>query len=133
MHDAMVEAAAYVLTARPHRGQAAFRRLLDKPDKATEVYQGTDEPFLRNLDDFAHIPGSPAAYWLSSELLEIFKSPPADRRGKRCRAGRSADIRRLPVRAALVGSPMRKRLAVDGVGCHLQKAASTRPTAQTSI
>ena len=76
MHDAMVEAAAYVLTARPHRGQAAFRRLLDKPDKATEVYQGTDEPFLRHPDDFAHIPGSPAAYWLSSELLEIFKAHP---------------------------------------------------------
>ena len=44
MHDAMVEAAAYVLAARPHHGQASFRRLLDKTDKASEVYHRANRP-----------------------------------------------------------------------------------------
>lgn len=73
MHDAMVEAAAYILSARPHQGEASFLRLLDEPDKASAVYEGEDEPFNRQPDDFGHIPGSPAAYWLSPQLLRVFQ------------------------------------------------------------
>jgi hypothetical protein len=73
MHDAMVEAAAYALAAEPHHHQASFRRLQDYPDKSSAVYEGTDKPFVRRPDDFTHIPGSPAAYWLSPQLLDIFR------------------------------------------------------------
>jgi len=79
MHDAMVEAAAYVLAAQPHHGQATFRRLLDHPNKAAAVYERDDPLFIRRPDDFAHIPESPTAYWLSSELLRLFTTrPPLD-------------------------------------------------------
>ena len=73
MHNAMVEAAAYVLTAQPHHGQASFRRLLDYSDKASAVYDRADQPFVRRPDDFANIIGSPAAYWLSPHLFDIFR------------------------------------------------------------
>jgi Eco57I restriction-modification methylase len=73
MHDAMVEAAAYVLASEPHHRQASFRRLQGYQDKASAVYEGTDRPFVRRPDDFTHIPGSPAAYWLSPQLLDIFR------------------------------------------------------------
>lgn len=77
MHNAMVEAAAYVLTAQPHHGQATFRRLLDHQNKALAVCEGTDQLFIRRPDDFANIPESPAAYWLSLELLRFFETRPA--------------------------------------------------------
>jgi hypothetical protein len=77
MHDAMVEAAAYVLGAHPHHRDSTFQRLLEVRDKASAVYEGGGELFVRRPDDFAHIPGSPAAYWLPPELLEIFQDQPA--------------------------------------------------------
>ncbi|MDQ4145723.1 MAG: BREX-1 system adenine-specific DNA-methyltransferase PglX [Actinomycetota bacterium] len=76
MHDAMVEAAAYVLSARPHHHEANFRRLLDEPDKASAVYGGTGDQFVRRPDDFVHVPGSSAAYWLSPRLLRVFRDHP---------------------------------------------------------
>ena len=72
MHDAMVQAAAYVLAAQPHHGEASFRRLVDKPDKASAVYERADAPFVRRPEDFTRIPGSPAAYWLPQRALDIF-------------------------------------------------------------
>lgn len=77
MHDAMVEAAAYVLSAQPRHGKAKFRRLLDERDKASAVYERADELYVRWPTDFVHIPESPAAYWLSPELLELFKTHPS--------------------------------------------------------
>ena len=53
MHDAMVEAAAYVLSSQPHHRQASFRRILDYSDKAEAVYERTDQPFVRRPEDFA--------------------------------------------------------------------------------
>jgi hypothetical protein len=78
MHDAMVEAAAYVLRARPHHGEAVFRRLLDAKDKAAATYaQAGDEVFVRRPDDFMRIPGAPAAYWLALSLIELFERFPS--------------------------------------------------------
>lgn len=77
MHDAMVEAAAYVLTAQPNHSQAAFRRLLDYPDKASAIHGVRDRWFIRRPEEFGKIPGSPTAYWLSSELLRLFETQPS--------------------------------------------------------
>ena len=77
MHGAMVEAACYVAAASPHREQATFRRLLDAPDKAAAVYDGHGDSFIRRPTDFAAVPGSPAAYWVAPELLEVFRSRPS--------------------------------------------------------
>jgi hypothetical protein len=78
MHEAMVEAAAYVLRGRPHHGEAVFRRLLDAKDKASATYTSIgDEVFVRRPDDFARIPGSPTAYWLPQTLIDAFDRLPA--------------------------------------------------------
>lgn len=77
MHDAMVETAAYVLTARPHHGQAEFHRCLDYLDKSSAVYEGAHETFFCRPEDFVHIPGSPAAYWLSADQLDILTTHPS--------------------------------------------------------
>jgi len=73
MHDALVQAAAYVLSAQPHHDQATFRRLLDERDKAAAVYNKSGKSFVRRPDDFRCILGSPAAYWLTSTMLDIFR------------------------------------------------------------
>ena len=109
MHDAMVQAAAYVLTARPHHGQVSFRRLIDKPDKASDVTMVlADTPFVRRPEDFASIPGSPAAYWLSpNECSRFFKRETAGSRSSKhrmCEWG-SQRLGRLPIRPTLVGDP----------------------------
>jgi hypothetical protein len=72
MHEAMVEAAAYVLQRQPHDGTATFRRLLDEPDKATAVYNGTGPTYQRQPNDFTAIPEQPTAYWASDSLLAMF-------------------------------------------------------------
>ncbi|WUJ74692.1 BREX-1 system adenine-specific DNA-methyltransferase PglX [Kribbella soli] len=72
MHEAMVEAAAYVLQARPHTGTAAFRRLLDEPDRASAIYAGTGLIYEREPHDFNAIPEQPVAYWLPDQLLTSF-------------------------------------------------------------
>lgn len=75
MHSAMVEAAAYVLGARPHHGEAVFRRLLEVEDKAAHAYAPAGhETFMRRPDVFAGIPGAPAAYWLDPALREVFEA-----------------------------------------------------------
>jgi hypothetical protein len=74
MHGAMVEAAAYVLSAGATRTTASFRRLLDEPDKAAAVYDAAGEVFVRAPGDFSYIPGAPIAYWLPPELLDLFRT-----------------------------------------------------------
>jgi len=74
MHDAMVEASAYVLRAQLHHGEAVFRRLLDAKDKASATYKNPgEEVYIRRPDDFMCIPGAPAAYWLPLSLVELFE------------------------------------------------------------
>jgi hypothetical protein len=73
MHDALVQAAAYVLSAQLHHDQATFRRLLDERDKPAAIYDGSGKSFVRRPDDFTRIPGSPAAYWLSPKMLDVFR------------------------------------------------------------
>lgn len=74
MHGAMVEAAAYVLSARVHHGEAAFTRLIDTVDKSSALLGEKGQTFVRKPEDFTHLPGSPMGYWISPTLLEVFKS-----------------------------------------------------------
>jgi hypothetical protein len=76
MHEAMVEAAAYVVHALPQDGAATFRRLLDEPDRSAAVYNGSGPVFTWNPQDFLAIPEQPAAYWISRELLGVYDQLP---------------------------------------------------------
>lgn len=76
MHGAMVEAAAYVIGWKPHKGNAVFRRLLDEPAKGPAVHSGAGETYVRQPSDFADIPGGPAAYWIDDALLKVFRANP---------------------------------------------------------
>ena len=76
MHGAMVEAAAYVIGSLPHRGDAVFRRLLEVAAKGPAIYDGLGETYVRQPQQFADIPGGPAAYWIDDTLLEIFRTKP---------------------------------------------------------
>jgi hypothetical protein len=77
MHDAMVQAAAYVLQRESHNHAAVFRRLLNQADKAAAVYNDTGPAFERYPKEFGAIPEQPAAYWLPESLLATFSSTPA--------------------------------------------------------
>ena len=91
MHDAMVEAAAYIVRARPHHGGAVFRRLLEAKDKASATYApAADDAFIRRPDDFMRIPGAPAAYWLPLFLIELFERFPLVGSGSGVEARRGA-------------------------------------------
>jgi hypothetical protein len=75
MHTAMVEAAAYVLSARRGSEEGAFWRLLDRPDKDAAVRAGPHAEDLHEVDPrrFLDIPGAPAAYWLPTTLIKLFR------------------------------------------------------------
>jgi hypothetical protein len=88
MHKAMVEAAAYSLSARTEPRQATFRRLIDESDKATATYEGSGAEFCSSPGAFLDLPGSPTAYWLSDEGLRLFsRLPPLESEGRSVRVG----------------------------------------------
>jgi predicted RNA methylase len=73
MHDAMVEAAAYVIASGAENVDASFRRLVEVADKDAAVRSRAGETWAKNPGDFRLIPEAPAAYWLRPELLELFR------------------------------------------------------------
>ena len=87
MHQAKVEAAAYVISpGRPvpqHR--AIFARILKEPDRAAALAEAiaasrAGEPDSRIFQvataDFGTIPGSPIAYWMSQPVRRLFTDLP---------------------------------------------------------
>lgn len=83
MEEAMVEAAAYVLSpARPTRDHAGvYIRLLKDADRPRGVAdaiaadrRGEDDRRVFRVpnDDFAAIPGSPMAYWMGESIRRLF-------------------------------------------------------------
>jgi hypothetical protein len=97
MEQALVEAAAYVITNRETTGTGTFIRLLKETDRAaalTETIQehrsGNDDRrvFVIKLTDLHAIPGSPVAYWMSSSIRRLFRDlPPLEGNGAEARQG----------------------------------------------
>jgi hypothetical protein len=87
MEDALVEAAAYVLSpARPTRDHAGvYIRLLKDANRPEALAAAVDadrrgEPDHRVFrvanEEFAAIPGSPMAYWMSASIRRLFTDLP---------------------------------------------------------
>lgn len=77
MHDAMVEAAAYVVGADPTATPAVFRRLLDQPDRDAAVRKlSSGDRFEVAPREFEAVPGAPAAYWPSPTIRSLFREFP---------------------------------------------------------
>ncbi len=101
MHDAMVEAAAYVV--RPgrarHEHPATFIRLLREPPAARAAAladacrnggdgAGDDRVFRVAPSAFDAVPGSPMAYWMSPDIRRLFTEyPPLEGNGGEVRVG----------------------------------------------
>ena len=88
MEGAYVEAAAYVVGARPRRqeDEATFVRLVKETARAEALAnsiardrQNADSPNVYRvpLADFDEIPGSPMAYWVTPSLRALFRQLPA--------------------------------------------------------
>ncbi|MCB1001744.1 MAG: BREX-1 system adenine-specific DNA-methyltransferase PglX [Acidimicrobiales bacterium] len=87
MEQAMVEAAAYVLSPqRPRRDHAGvFIRLLKDPDRPTALAaaisadrrgESDQRVFRVPSEDFALIPGGPLAYWMGPSIRALFARLP---------------------------------------------------------
>ena len=86
MEQALVEACAFSLSARP-RADALFLRLLNHHDPAATLPQLTSQArasshdsqdvFRVRLSDFRSIPTSPLSYWMPAEARNAFSSRPA--------------------------------------------------------
>jgi SAM-dependent methyltransferase len=85
MEQALVEAAAYVIRRRPAEGSTSFLRLLRATDRpaamaalAVQSRSGADERevFRIPTTDLSKVPGSPFAYWVPSEVRDLFDSHP---------------------------------------------------------
>jgi Eco57I restriction-modification methylase len=99
MHQAKVEAAAYVIGAgHPSPGErAVFARILKEPDRAGSLAEavaasraGKPDPriFRVALVDFEAVPGSPVAYWMSPPVRRLFTSfAPLEGNGAEVRVG----------------------------------------------
>ncbi len=85
MEQAMVEAAAYVLAARPSSEPRSvpFLRLLLEEDRhaalgavTASARNGEEDHrlFRVNVSDFAALPDSPIAYWVDRETVELLTS-----------------------------------------------------------
>jgi hypothetical protein len=84
MEQATVEAAAYVIGAKPRTRPArtTFLRVVTAVDRASALIQAVSEPadgssFVVDLDAFDAIPGSPIAYWVDTDVVAhlISQSP----------------------------------------------------------
>lgn len=101
MHDALVEAAAYVV--RPgksrHSEPATFARLLREPSErrpaalrevCANLRTGADDTRVFHVppDAFDAVPGAPMAYWMSPDIRRIFSDYPSlDGHGADVRVG----------------------------------------------
>src|SRR5581483_9359266 len=98
MQQAMVEAAAFVLSARRPTSedeQATFIRLLKDRDRSTALRQATfdmrrgaanERIYRMPTQAFQAIPGAPVAYWMADEIRRLFSTLP-------CIEGTGADVR----------------------------------------
>jgi hypothetical protein len=88
MEQALVEAAAYVVSASPTRigDHAAFIRLLNDTERsagligavaAARAGRQDHRVFLVDIADLQAIPGSPVAYWISPAIRRLFTEYPA--------------------------------------------------------
>jgi hypothetical protein len=78
MEDALVEAAAYVLSARQTTSPSHFVSLLDEAEKEEALRHPAGwRRFEIKADEFDDIPGSPIAYWLPPQLRTVFREVPA--------------------------------------------------------
>ena len=97
MEQAMVEAAAYVVSAEPRaEAQVTCIRLLREADRPGALYEaaerlrsGTDDRVFRlAASDLEAIPGSPLAYWIVQSVRRLFgEFPPVEGNGASVRAG----------------------------------------------
>ena len=81
MEQALVEAAAYVITNRPSEGRGTFIRLLKETNRpegladavaANRLGESDPRVFRILLSDLAAIPGSPVSYWMSDSIRQLF-------------------------------------------------------------
>lgn len=101
MHEALVEAAAYVV--RPGRARhdrpATFIRLLREPPERrltalleacgrVRAGEGDNRVFRVPPTAFGAVPGAPMAYWMSSDMYRLFRDfPPLEGYGAEVRSG----------------------------------------------
>lgn len=88
MHDAMVEAAAYVLDRSPGRDEIEIIRCTDTLDKAEAIAAGGGHRFIIRRAGLSALPGATLAYWAPPEFLELYgKFPLAEGRAGSARQG----------------------------------------------
>ena len=97
LDTAMVETAAYCVTAGKSTDACVFIRLLNCEDKdagAREalkkifVSNGTSDVFYVEPESFRQVPGSPFLYWVSDRVRHLFHQlPPLESNGRENRVG----------------------------------------------
>lgn len=97
LDTAMVETAAYCVTAGKSRNACAFFRLLNDEDKDAGTRLATATTSLGNKsnsvfhvypESFKQVPGSPFFYWVSERVRRLFRQlPPLESDGRENRVG----------------------------------------------
>lgn len=97
LDTAMVETAAYCVTAVKRRNTCAFFRVLNHEDKdaatrlataTTSVGNRSDDVFYVYPESFKQVPGSPFFYWVSERVRRLFRQlPPLESDGRENRVG----------------------------------------------
>jgi len=93
--DAMVETAAYTLSAGRIEQYASFFRLLAEEAKGSALaalvdneYSSSNNVYCLHPISFSRIPGSPFAYWTSGVIRDLFSSLPSfEGRGRTVKQG----------------------------------------------
>jgi hypothetical protein len=150
MEEAMVEAAAYVLSPeRPRRDHAGvYIRLLKDADRPAGLAaaisadrHGDDDHrvFRVPIADFAAIPGSPMAYWMSKSIRRLFTELPrrkgtAERSARAWRPATTSGSCASSGKSTHGASPrVEKRPTSANGGCRSRREASTAPIGRTFI
>ena len=82
MDSAMVESAAYCISKQPDQPSTFFRVLVEREkekalrQRVKELDLSSRSVFLPKSSDFAAIPGSPFAYWVTSTVRSLFRDLP---------------------------------------------------------
>jgi hypothetical protein len=74
LHEALVEAAAYVLSPSPASNSVLFRSLLRERDKSLLASAGGGRTWIRDRGIFEALPNGAVSYWVAPSIVRLFGS-----------------------------------------------------------